>query len=322
MQDYHEKIFVSGRHLPNIDPHLEIWHWQISLYLFLGGLAAGILFFAALFYLLGKEKEMAATVKQATILAPIALIVGLAALFFDLTHKLYVWRLYTTVRFTSPMSWGAWVLLIITPISILWVFSYYREVYPNLENKLQTFKRLKFLESFEKFLIKNRKYLAIALIPLSVILGIYTGILLSAFNARPLWNNAILGPLFLTSGLSTGAAAILLFSKNSFERKIFSKIDVALILIELFLITHMFMGMYAGSQVQLEALQILIGGQYTVMFFVFVVLLGLIIPAILEFTEVIGFKVPVIAPALLILIGGFIFRMVMVNAGQLTRYLY
>lgn len=82
------------------------------------------------------------------------------------------------------------------------------------------------------------------------------------------------------------------------------------------------MGMYAGSQVQLEALQILIGGQYTVMFFVFVVLLGLIIPAILEFTEVIGFKVPVIAPALLILIGGFIFRMVMVNAGQLTRYLY
>jgi len=319
-----EEIFVSGRHLPHIDPHLEIWHWEISLYLFLGGLAAGILFFAALFYLLGKEKEMTATIKQATVIAPIALIIGLAALFFDLTHKLYVWQLYTTIRITSPMSWGAWVLLIITPISILWVFSYYREVYPNLENKLQSFERLKFLnlEAFEKYLIKNRKVMAYALIPLTLILGIYTGILLSAFNARPLWNNAILGPLFLTSGLSTGAAAILLFSKNHFERNLISKIDLGLIFIELALITHMLMSMYAGSQVQLEAMQVLIGGSYTVMFFVFVILLGLIIPFFLEFTEILGFKVPVIAPALLILLGGLIFRMVMVNAGQLTRYLY
>jgi formate-dependent nitrite reductase membrane component NrfD len=317
-----EEIFVSGRHLPNIDPYLQIWHWEISLYLFLGGLAAGILFFTALFYLLKKENEMQATVKYATIIAPIALIVGLAALFFDLSHKLYFWQLYTTVRITSPMSWGAWVLLIITPLSILWVFSYYRETYPKLEAKLQTFKRLKFLNTFEKFLIKNRKTMAIALIPLSLILGIYTGILLSAFNARPLWNNSILGPLFLTSGLSTGAAAILLFTKSHFERTLISKIDLALIFIELALIVHMFMGMYAGSQVQLEAMQILIGGSYTVMFFVFVIILGLIVPFVLELTEILGFKVPIIAPAMLILIGGLIFRIVMINAGQLTRYLY
>ncbi|WP_456421245.1 NrfD/PsrC family molybdoenzyme membrane anchor subunit [Lutibacter sp.] len=317
-----EEIFVSGRHIPKIDPYLEIWHWEISLYLFLGGLAAGILFFTALFYLLKKENEMPATVKYASIIAPIALVVGLAALFFDLTHKLYVWRLYTTVRITSPMSWGAWVLLIITPLSMLWVFSYYRETYPKLESKLQVFKRLKFLNTFEQFIIKNRKYIAYAFIPLSIILGVYTGILLSAFNARPLWNNAILGPLFLTSGLSTGAAAILLFSKNHFERKLISKIDLALIILELALITHMFMGMAAGSQVQLEAMQILIGGQYTVMFFVFVIILGLIVPAILELTEVIGFKVPVIVPALLVLMGGLIFRIVMINAGQLTRFLY
>jgi formate-dependent nitrite reductase membrane component NrfD len=319
-----EEIFVSGRHLPNIDPYLQIWHWEISLYLFLGGLAAGVLFFTGLFYLLKKEDEMPATVKYAPIIAPIALIIGLAALFFDLTHKLYVWQLYTTVRITSPMSWGAWVLLIITPISILWVFSYYRETYPKLEAKLQTFKRLKFLnlEAFEKFLIKNRKIMAFALIPLSLILGIYTGILLSAFNARPLWNNAILGPLFLTSGLSTGAAGILFFTKNHFERTLISKIDLALIFIELALIVHMFMGMYAGSQVQLEAMQILIGGSYTVMFFVFVIILGLIVPFVLELTEILGFKVPIIAPAMLILIGGLIFRIVMINAGQLTRYLY
>jgi formate-dependent nitrite reductase membrane component NrfD len=317
-----EELFTSGRHIPHIDPSLEIWHWPIALYLFLGGLAAGILFFAALFYVLGKDKEYPAAVKITSIIAPIALSIGLLALVYDLTHPLYTWQLYTTFRIESPMSWGAWVLLITTPLSFLWAFSYYRESFGNIEAKLKLFKRFKFLNRFETFVIKNRKNIAYALIPLSLVLGVYTGILLSAFNARPLWNNAILGPLFLTSGLSTGAAAIILLSKSVTERHLFGKIDLGLIIVELALIVHMIMGYYAGSQVQLEAMELLVGGDFTLMFFGFVVLLGLLVPAILELIELIGYKVPVIVPALLVIIGGLIFRFVMVEAGQLTRYLY
>ena len=84
----------------------------------------------------------------------------------------------------------------------------------------------------------------------------------------------------------------------------------------------MIMGMYAGSEVQLEAMELLVGGEFTLMFFGFVIILGLIVPAILELTELIGFKVPVAVPALLIILGGLIFRFVMVEAGQITRYLY
>lgn len=317
-----EELFTSGRHIPNIDPSLQIWHWPISVYLFLGGLAAGILFFAALFYILGKEKEYPTAVKFATMISPIALSLGLIALLYDLTHKFYAWQLYMTFRIESPMSWGAWVLLIVTPLSFLWVFSYYSEIFPKWENKLQLLTKFKFLKTFELFLIKNRMYMAYALIPLTLVLGVYTGILLSAFNARPLWNNAILGPLFLVSGLSTGAAAIILFSKTTKEKHMFSKIDIALVIVELALIVHMIMGYYAGSQVQLEAMQLLIAGDFTVMFFGFVVILGLIVPLIIELIELIGFKVPVAVPALLILIGGLIFRFVMVEAGQLTRFLY
>ena len=311
-----EEIFISGRNIPKIDPNLEVWHFPISLYLFLGGLAAGIIFFASLFTLLKREKQVQTAIKPAMIIVLFALSIGLVALFYDLTHKLYVWRLYTTIRLESPMSWGAWVLLLITIGSFLWVFSYFTELFPKWELKV------KWLKQLEQFLIKNRRNLALILLPLSLILGIYTGILLSAFNARPLWNNAILGPLFLVSGLSTGAACIILFSKDHFERKLFSKIDLVLIIVELALIVHMIMGMYAGSAVQLEALDILIGGEYTVMFFVFVIILGLIFPAILEGIELLGYKVPVAIPALLILMGGLIFRMVMIEAGQLTRYLY
>ena len=311
-----EELFTSGRNIPNIDPSLEIWHWPISLYLFLGGLAAGLLFFASLITVLGKDKDYPTTVKYASIVSPIALTLGLLALFYDLTHKFYFWRLYTTIRIESPMSWGAWVLLIITPLSFLWVFSYYSEIFPKWELKFS------FLKKFESYLKENRKIIAYALIPLSIVLGVYTGILLSAFNARPLWNNAILGPLFLVSGLSTGAATIILLAKSKKEKHLFSKIDLALIVLELGLIVHMLMGMYAGSEVQLEAMQLLVGGEFTLMFFGFVILLGLIVPAILELTELLGYKVPVAVPAILILIGGLVFRFVMVEAGQITRYLY
>ena len=106
-----EELFVSGRNLPHIDPHLELWHWPISLYLFLGGLAAGILFFAALVTLFRKEDKYLGAVKYATIIAPIAIGVGLIALLYDLTHVLYAWRLYMVIRLESPMSWGAWTLI-------------------------------------------------------------------------------------------------------------------------------------------------------------------------------------------------------------------
>ncbi|EAR01352.1 NrfD/PsrC family molybdoenzyme membrane anchor subunit [Maribacter sp. HTCC2170] len=311
-----EELFISGRNIPNIDPSLQIWHWPISVYLFLGGLAAGLLFFAALFTILKKEGETPATVKYATIVAPIALVLGLIALFYDLTNKIYFWRLYTTIRIESPMSWGAWVLLIITPLSIIWVFSFYSDIFPKWNLKFG------FLKKFHSFVVKHRMNIAYALIPLSLILGIYTGILLSAFNARPLWNNAILGPLFLVSGLSTAAATIILFSKSHYERKLFSKIDLGLIIIELALIVHMIMGYWAGSEVQLEAMQLLTNGEFTIMFFVFVVILGLIFPAVLEIIELKGYKVPVAVPAILILVGGLVFRFVMVEAGQITRYLY
>lgn len=311
-----EEFFVSGRNIPNIDPNLHIWHWQIPAYLFLGGLAAGILFFAGLYTILGKEKQMPTTVKWSTFLVPLLLVIGLFFLFLDLKHKLYFWKLYTVIRLESPMGWGAWTLMIITPLSFIWSASYLKELIPGWNWKLSI------LEKFEAFVIKYRKYIAWLLVIYSVILGIYTGILLSAFNARPLWNTSILGPLFLTSGLSTGAVVIMWMSKNHYERKVMSKIDLILIGIELFLIVHLFMGFLASTQVQIESAQLFLGGPYTLIFWGGVVALGLVIPFILEVLELRGVKIPAAIPAILILAGGLVFRFIMVDAGQFTRYLY
>lgn len=311
-----EELFISGRNIPNIDPVLSVWHWPISVDVFFGGLAAGLLFFAALFYLLGKEKEMPSAVKIAPIVAPIGISIALLCLFYDLTHKLYFWQLYTTFRLESPMSFGSWVLMFITPLSFLWVFSYVRELFPKLNYKYE------FLVTIEQFTITNRRIMAILLLPLSISLGIYTGLLLSAFNARPLWNNAILGPLFLTSGMTTAAAVIIYFAKNSAERMLFNKIVMGFIVVQLFLLSHMLLGYYAGTEIQLEAVQIIMGGSFTFAFVGVVLIAGLLIPLILELFTFQGYKIPVYLPVLLILIGGLVFRFVMVDGGQLSRYLY
>ena len=204
----------------------------------------------------------------------------------------------------------------ITPLSFIWVASYMKEIIPGWKWPF------KFLEQFEAWVIKNRVPFAWVMMIYAVILGVYTGILLSAFNARPLWNTSILGPLFLVSGFSTGLASIIWISKDKKERKILSQIDLVFIVVELFLIVHLFMGFLAGSQTAIEAARLFLGGRFTVSFWVFVVLLGLIFPAVLETMELWGFHVPKWLPPAMILFGGLMFRFIMVEAGQITRYLY
>ena len=311
-----EELIVSGRMNYKVDPMLHIWGWEIPTYLFLGGLAAGILFFASLYYLRGKSNEYQVAVKWAPLITPLFLVIGLGALFLDLHHKPYFWRLYTTIKLQSPMSWGAWTLMVITPLSMIWSATYVRELFPSLDWKKQWIYKL------EAYFIEQREALAWIMIVFSVILGIYTGILLSAFNARPLWNTSILGPLFLVSGLSGGAALIMMFTKNPLERKRFSQIDLLLIAIELALVIHMFMGFRASTQVQIDAAALFLGGPYTLPFWIFVVFLGMILPAFLELWELKGKHIPVYLPAGLIILGGIALRFIIVYAGQASRYLY
>lgn len=311
-----EELIISGRENLMVDPQLHIWHWPIPLYLFLGGLAAGVLFFAALYYLMGKEDEYRSAVRKVPFIAPIALIIGLAALFYDLNHKAFFWQLYTTIRLQSPMSWGAWTLLVITTVSVIWCALHIRELFPDWDWKY------KLLKDLEEFFNKYKKALAWVMLIFAIITGVYTGILLSAFNARPLWNTSVLGPLFLASGLSAGAATIVLASKNRKERLLFTKIDLIILGTELFLIIHMFMGFLASTQVQIEAAQLFLGGEYTMVFWIFVVFLGIILPGALDLMELRGYHIPAVIPGVLVLMGSMMFRFVFVFAGQVSRWLY
>jgi len=309
-----EELLVTARDNALIDPSLHIWTWEVAMYLFLGGLTAGVMIFAAIMVMRGKDDETPFASTRLAVLAPILLSLGMATLFLDLEHKLFVFRFYTAFHITSPMSWGAWILIFIYPVSILQIVSTLRRGYPAAAAYSD---RVTLVRRITNWCERYRRQIAITAIPFASALGIYTGILLSAFGARPFWNSGVLGPLFLISGLSTAAALVALIANEHSEKTLFTRIDLVLILVELSLVALFLINMATGSGQQIEALQSVMGGPYTFVFWVLFVGIGLLIPLLLELLEArgIGKSLAMLAP-IMVLFGGYVLRQVMLDAGQ------
>ena len=309
-----EELMVTARANELIDPSLHIWTWEVAMYLFLGGLTAGVMVFAAVMALLKKDEEAPFASTQLALLAPIILSAGMTTLFLDLEHKLYVFRFYTAFQVTSPMSWGAWILILIYPVATLQILSTLRSGFPITVPWVQ---RWPIARAIVDWCESHRRQIALVAVPSGIALGIYTGILLSAFSARPFWNSGVLGPLFLVSGLSTAAALVALISREKSEKVLFTRIDLALIAAEIVLVALFLINLASGSAQHIEALQSVTGGPYTMVFWVLFVGIGLVIPLLLELLEMRGYakSIAVIAP-LLVLIGGYALRQVMIDVGQ------
>lgn len=303
---------VNTRHNLQIDPHLHIWGWEIAIYLFLGGLVAGMMIIAGYFIMTGRSNKDKSSIGFIPITALIAISTGMLALFLDLEHKLFVWRMYTTFQWTAPMSWGAWILLLVYPILILTLLVYL----PDWLN-ISIIRNLKIKISQINGLERLLSYLNMAV---GAGLGVYTGILLSAFVARPAWNSAMLWMLFLVSGLSTATAYIHLFGKNEEEKHFLAKVDNALLITELVVIFLLLVGLVSSSGEQASAAMLFLGGSYSVTFWVFVVFMGIVIPFILQ-TAIVKDKIAhsVLVP-IFVLAGGLILRFVIVFAGQASHW--
>jgi len=324
-----EITVTTNKMNPMVDPTLHIWGWDVSLYLFLGGLTAGILVIAALMVLKGNGKKFGTATNRLVLLAPVLLSLGMFFLWIDLENKFRVWRFYTTFQLTSPMSWGAWILVLVYPLSILMIISTFREGFPKafdwIESKLKaatlTAKHMGKFHGLFEFCERHRRLWAKMTIPVGAALGIYTGILLSAFGARPFWNSALLGPLFLVSGVSTAAALVILISRQHEEKHFFTKIDLGLIMTELSILILFIIGMSTSSQQHSGAVDLILGGPLTAIFWVLMVGLGLLLPAFLKLFELKGKEIPTAIAASLVLVGGLVLRFVMVEAGQISTWL-
>lgn len=305
---------TTTRANPLVDPAVHVWHAEVPIYLFLGGLVAGLMVLTGLFHLrTGRRPSRALALVPW--MAPLLLTVGMLFLWLDLENRWNAWRFYLTWQPTSPMSWGSWILAAVYPVAIAmaWV-----STPPELRTALGT--RAPFagprLTSLGAWTVARTTPLAWASVVLGAALGVYTGVLLGTMAARPLWNSAILGPLFLASGVSSAAAFLLLYRLDDEERVAIGRVDMGVIVVESLLIGLWLVALGTGNASSRAAAGLLLGGPYTAAFWTLVVAMGLATPLAAEWIEARHGVRPGRVPAVLVLMGGFVLRWIVVYAGQ------
>jgi protein NrfD len=340
---------TTTRHNPLVDPSLAVWSWEIPVYLFAGGIVAGMMILGGLAMLRIARGDDAKSFfsLQTPLLAFVLINLGMGALFLDLAHKLYVWRVYLTFQPGSPMSWGSWVLIIVYGALLASALVRLPQAWPWLG------RRVPILQPLSDAITGSpgrMRALGWANIVLGVSLGIYTGVLLNTMVARPLWNTGLLGPLFLVSGLSAGAAAMHIASvflprrpapegmiggavsvlvqqlgAAPPERRTVDALiraDIAFLAIELMLLGLVVVNLQTSTASHVVASALIVSGPYAWAFWGVIVALGILVPMALQGLEL-KHRIPhTVVPALLVLVGGFALRWVMVNAGQASHIVH
>ncbi len=307
--------------------HEVNWGLPVILYLFLAGLGAGAVTVSGSVLLRkgGFGASRFAVARCGALIGPIPLMLGTFMLVFELGQPFRALNLFKVINL-SPMSIGSWLLLIFIFVSLLYALTFLSSS-AGPGDKLARFRRA----------------LAWICVPIGIGVAIYTGILLGAMPARPFWNSPILAALFLLSALSSGVASIILvgvFSRRkSSDPAIRADYDNssyllvssdALLLGGELLIVFLFLlfGQLTVGDVRYSMGVILPGGQMATLFWGLVVIVGLLIPFIIELFQIAPrmlyrreFKTLVALEVMVpiaILIGGFALRYSIVIAGQIT----
>jgi len=311
--------FYSTAHSPIVAPHLHAWGWEIPVYLFLGGWTAGILVLCGWALFKGvrygrREASFGLASSGLFGLGLLAISAGMLALFLDLSHKAHVWRLYVAFEPRSPMSWGAWILLLVYPVLAAGVL---------LDPPRALLRSVPLLHHPVRWLSHHpgvRGTVGVVAMVVGVGLGIYTGILLSALGARPFWTSALLGPLFLVSGLSAAAAFAHMVSPEAGERQALARFDNLFLLVELALLFLLLVGLTTSSGTHAAAADLVLGGPLTAVFWVGVVGLGIAVPLAIQSLAVTHRIAHTPIGPVMVLLGGLALRFVLVYAGQVSHW--
>lgn len=315
----------SPFHFPSL-----VWDHTIAVYLFLLGISAGAAMLAVLLKragLAGDDPSENNVIRCTAFLAPLSIIIGLVILIFHLTKPWTFWYLMFNYSTTSIMSMGVMLFQVYMLFLMLWLAIIFHKLVASLIEKYA--KPFAFVNKLIAVAAKFTGLIEIILIILSVLLGAYTGFLLSALISYPMLNNPVLPILFLASGTSSGVAALivctLLFTKEDTHSRSLAfihKFEVPVVCIEIFLLAAFFIGLYLGGGQKTVAFETaLLSGFWANVFWIGVVGIGLVLPLILnaianhQLKHTKGFMVFV---SCLGLIGVLCLRFFILYAGQMT----
>jgi formate-dependent nitrite reductase membrane component NrfD len=283
-------------------PH---WRWLIVLYFFIGGLAGGCYFVAALLDVAGRASDRPLARLGYLLAFPAVVVCGILLIvdlgrperFWHMLLQSETWR--PMLKTYSPMSIGAWGLLV-----------------------FGGFAALSFLGALAG---ERRRGLAVLRPPavvgtLVAVLGglaafflvSYTGVLLAVTN-RPIWSDTtLLGLVFLVSSASTSIALLLLLG----SRRVFvvsglralQRLDALVLVLELAALVALVLSLGSVAGVWLD--------HWGALLAVGVVGLGILVPLWLHARARSPLSAQARAAAVLVLIGGFLLRVVIILSSE------
>lgn len=248
------------------------WGWQIALYLFLGGLAAGTLLVSGVISLRAKDGALHKTVRFGAWAALGCLAAGLLCLISEVRmplRALVLWQSFA--NFGSWMAIGAWLLVAGGVAGLLYALA-------NTDA----------LTKKAAWLAKLQKPLAAIVCVLGVCIAAYTGVLLSVLVAHPLWNTPLLPILFTVSAIDTGVALLSGYAVLREEpgeacsrmTRLLETTTVVLVGIEVVVLVAMLAMVGAGGEVGALSVATLLTGTLALPFWLLFVVCGLALPLV------------------------------------------
>ncbi|MBN2560450.1 MAG: polysulfide reductase NrfD [Phycisphaerae bacterium] len=252
--------------LPNLKAQSK-WSWLVAAYLFLAGLGGGAYVTGVVADYLGDE--WAGISKIGVCLGFPCVLAGCAFLIADLGSPANFWR----AAMRPNTSWIARGTLIITVFMILGAIHVAFWLWP--------YDRLAGAEG-----AGVRHFVGALGVVFAFGTMIYTGILLAASRPIAFWSTALLPLLFLVSALSTGIMAVVLLASlagSTFAGPIHSlaRIDILLIILEMFVLAFYLQGTHRVPESRASA-QLVLTGSVAPLFWWGVATCGLTVPLVLD----------------------------------------
>jgi formate-dependent nitrite reductase membrane component NrfD len=279
-------------------PH---WEWMVILYFFIGGIAGGSYFIAALLDLFGGPRDRP-VVRLGYYVALVGSLIGAVLLTADLGRPERFWHMliqskhgWPILKWWSPMSLGVWGIMLFGLLAFLSTLMAIEEAGSVRSARL-------------------RKLREGALGRLIVVLGGlcgffvagYTGVLLSVSN-RPIWADThLVGVLFLFSAASSAAAVLILLGRwrgTDDTMHWLSQLDRGALVLEFLTLIALVISLGSVARVWLSGWGALL---------VAVVLAGIFFPMAMHARPHLLGRLSLPAGAALALVGGFLLRMVIV----------
>jgi protein NrfD len=277
------------------------WHWLIITYFFIGGLAGGCYVLAVLIDLFGRLVDRPLARLGYYVAFPAVALSGLL-LTLDLGRPERFWHMLVQshtfrpmLKPYSPMSFGSWALLAFGGVALLSFLAALAEA-----GRIRWPWPLRLRPPG----------------PLGIFVAAYTGVLLAVTN-RPIWSDTtLLGLNFLISAASTSAALLILLAHRRYRTPglaALERFDMMVLVLEPIAILALIVSLGSVARVWLSVWGLLL---------LLVVVVGVLVPLVLQWRSAGVDTGPTATATLLVLIGGFVFRAVIVLSSDAARVVW